>query len=257
MKKFYLLTALLLSTMCIMAQKPSKFTITPRVGLTVSTFTGPSTEYIYAARSGAIAGADAEYKLNNTFGISAGLFYNLRSVKEYSEVFLGFKKTAADNNSNPFLYNENPYVAKVAVGKGGNINFNREEFKAYRFMYDVKGLLHYISLPVLLHAHVWQGLSVKAGVQCNYLLTAKAKYTTETYIDGKTTYTNDSKTITDSFKRVTLDIPIGISYSYKNMELDARYLWGVSKVGKKGINYDGSSLKNSTFAISLGYNFEL
>ena len=46
-------------------------------------------------------------------------------------------------------------------------------------------------------------------------------------------------------------IPVGISYEYMNVCLDARYNIGVSKIA------DGDSGRNSVFQITLGYKFKL
>ena len=51
-------------------------------------------------------------------------------------------------------------------------------------------------------------------------------------------------------------IPIGVSYSYKNIELDARYLWGVTKIADTN-DLNDKEVMNSTFAITLGYRFHL
>lgn len=44
---------------------------------------------------------------------------------------------------------------------------------------------------------------------------------------------------------------MGVSYEFKNVVLDARYNWGVTKV------FDDADVKNSVFQVTLGYKFEL
>ena len=46
-------------------------------------------------------------------------------------------------------------------------------------------------------------------------------------------------------------VPVGISYEYMNVCLDARYNIGVSKIA------DGDAGRNSVFQITLGYKFKL
>ena len=53
--------------------------------------------------------------------------------------------------------------------------------------------------------------------------------------------------------QVMPSIPVGLSYEYANVVLDARYNWGVTKVADLGDN----SPKNSVFQITLGYKFDL
>ena len=62
--------------------------------------------------------------------------------------------------------------------------------------------------------------------------------------------------IKDKLHSCVFSIPVGLSYTYKNIELDARYLWGISKVADTKDKND-KDLKNSTFAITLGYRFGL
>ena len=55
----------------------------------------------------------------------------------------------------------------------------------------------------------------------------------------------------DDVKGFDLAIPVGLSYQYQNIVLDARYNWGVTKIT------DGADSKNSVFQITLGYKFSL
>ena len=55
----------------------------------------------------------------------------------------------------------------------------------------------------------------------------------------------------DGVKGFDLAIPVGVSYQYQNIVLDARYNWGVTKV------FDDGDSKNSVFQITLGYKFSL
>lgn len=55
----------------------------------------------------------------------------------------------------------------------------------------------------------------------------------------------------DDVKGFDLAIPVGLSYQYQNIVLDARYNWGVTKI------MDDVDSKNSVFQITLGYKFAL
>ena len=48
-----------------------------------------------------------------------------------------------------------------------------------------------------------------------------------------------------------MSIPVGASYEYKNVVLDARYNIGVTKAFKEG------DAKQSAFVVTLGYKFKL
>ena len=101
--------------------------------------------------------------------------------------------------------------------------------------------LDYINIPIMANVYVAKGLAVKLGVQPAFNVNSEVKvsggkYSTSADVDAK------------SFD---FSIPVGISYEYSNVVLDARYNWGLTKVA------DGSDSKNSVFQISLGYKFDL
>ena len=102
----------------------------------------------------------------------------------------------------------------------------------------------YINVPVTLNYYVAQGLALKAGIQPGFKVSSKAK--------AKVGGTSVSTDIDDDvFKSFDLSVPVGISYEYMNICLDARYNIGVTKV------MDGTDSKNSVFQVTLGYKFAL
>lgn len=101
--------------------------------------------------------------------------------------------------------------------------------------------LDYINIPILANVYVAKGLAVKLGVQPAFNVNSEYKIkaggnSAETDIDAK------------SFD---FSIPVGISYEYSNVVLDARYNWGLTKT------FENSDCKNSVFQITLGYKFDL
>jgi hypothetical protein len=53
----------------------------------------------------------------------------------------------------------------------------------------------------------------------------------------------------DDVRPIDIGIPVGIGYEYKNVTLDARYLFGLLNISKE----DGEHLRNSAFMFTLGY----
>ena len=51
--------------------------------------------------------------------------------------------------------------------------------------------------------------------------------------------------------KVDLTIPVGLSYEFCNVVVDARYNWGLTKVIKE------QKVRNSVFQFTVGYKFEL
>ena len=120
--------------------------------------------------------------------------------------------------------------------------------------YDKKGdigewkqSLHFLSVPLFANFYiepdVLPGLSLKAGVQLGYLLQSK-----ETLMG--TTNTN-----TDSFHRVNVSIPAGISYEYHSLVADLRYNIGVANL----CNYKvlDETWRSNSLWLTLGYQFRL
>ncbi len=98
-----------------------------------------------------------------------------------------------------------------------------------------KANLNYLSIPVLANYYVAKGFAIKAGVQPAFLLAAK----------------QDGKDFKDECKKFDLTIPVGLSYEFSNVVIDARYNFGLTKVGKVG------DAKNSAIELTLGYKFAL
>ena len=102
--------------------------------------------------------------------------------------------------------------------------------------------LDYLNVPILANVYVAPGLAVKLGIQPGFKLSAKMKGE----VSG-----NSVEVDLDDIKGFDLAIPVGLSYQYQNIVLDARYNWGVTKI------MDDVDSKNSVFQITLGYKFSL
>ena len=114
--------------------------------------------------------------------------------------------------------------------------------------------LDYANIPIMANVYVLPGLALKAGVQPGFRLKAKMETDNGSYdIDefyklvGMLTPGEEPK-----INKFDLAIPVGISYEYENVVLDARYNWGLLKVENIGNAY-----YNRVFEVTLGYKFEL
>ena len=99
-------------------------------------------------------------------------------------------------------------------------------------MYRYKFKMDYLNIPILANYYLFKGLAVKAGIQPGFKI-----------------HDNISSSMTP--KSFDLSIPVGLSYEYKNICLDARYNYGLTDVLK------GYDQKNSVFQFTLGYKFKL
>ena len=102
--------------------------------------------------------------------------------------------------------------------------------------------LDYINIPVLANVYVVKNLAVKFGVQPAFNVNSKAKASKgDSSIQGSI----------EGIKTFDFSIPIGLSYEYKNIVIDGRYNFGLTKVSK----YADS--KNSVFQLTLGYKLDI
>ncbi|MDY6318420.1 MAG: porin family protein [Prevotella sp.] len=136
---------------------------------------------------------------------------------------------------------EGEYQISDIFSLSGGLMYSRQGFKAK----DVKvagfnfpssdWTPSYLNVPVLANVYVVPGLAVKLGVQPGFMV---------------------DKDNMEDVNTFDLSIPVGLSYEYKNVVLDARYNWGVTKINKHSV--DGADDNyNSVFQITLGYKFDL
>lgn len=98
----------------------------------------------------------------------------------------------------------------------------------------------YLNVPVLANVYVLPGLAVKLGLQPGFKLSEKHSYKDDKlsgFVSG------------DAVKGFDLSLPIGLSYEFSNIVLDARYNFGLTNM------YDISNytVRNSVFQFTLGY----
>ena len=137
--------------------------------------------------------------------------------------------------------------SRFGLAAGAEFEYQATDLLSISFgaMYSMQGMkassdegnatlkLDYVNIPILANVYVVKGLAVKVGVQPGFMI--------------------DKDDAGDAVKTFDFSIPVGLSYEYANVVLDARYNWGVTKVADLGDN----SPKNSVFQITLGYKFDL
>lgn len=135
------------------------------------------------------------------------------------------------------------YHVSPLVGISAGALYSMQGCKAEQEDVDITFKNDYINIPILANVYVAQGLALKAGVQPGFKVNSSVK--------AKAGGVSVSENLGDTFKSFDFSIPVGISYEYMNVCLDARYNIGMSKV------MDNSDCKNSVFQITLGYKFKL
>ena len=139
------------------------------------------------------------------------------------------------------------YALKEKLSIGAGINFDMLGYS----IEDTEGIkdwytnLNYLAVPVVANYYIYKGLAVKAGLQPGLLLSANQNYK----VNGDK---HDTK-VTSHYNKFDLSIPIGISFEFSRVVIDARYLLGLTKVNKEG----DKTCRNSVIMITTGYKFKL
>lgn len=232
-KKIILGMMLLLSTMGAMAQgaesSVGRFSVIPRIGVAIANWTdnalfavGVQDEMKSKSQAGFLGGVDVEYRATEHFGISLGAYYARQGFR-----FADFE-------------------AEDDASKG--------QYTGYKNMH---ANLNYVNVPLMLKAYVTPSFAVMAGAQVGFLCGNSKLFWEQTDLekdkDGSTKYkdTRDLKSSISGKKNTDISIPVGLSYEYMNVVLDARYNIGLTKT------MDGSDSKNKVFTFTVGYRFTL
>ena len=198
MKKIMMIAAMMVATLSANAQNEvGQFSIQPKAGINISKITGGG----MSSRVGFAGGIEAEYGVAKNFGLSAGLLYSMQGGK----------------------YDMNDFKTLGITDK-------------FKFNFD------YINIPILAQYYIAKGFAVKAGIQLGFVVRDKVKI--EEIVAGGGKYNEDMSfdefldvlkltgTVRDDakLKKFDFSIPVGLSYEYKNIVLDARYNIGTTSL---------------------------
>ena len=107
---------------------------------------------------------------------------------------------------------------------------------------------YYFAVPLTANYYVLPGLALKAGLQPAYRVKTNLKSDDHTYdIDKALEILFEN--IDVKMNKFDLSIPVGLSYEYNGLTLDARYNFGVTKLFS---GVDDNS-RNQVVTITLGY----
>lgn len=227
MKRIITLAFLSAISLASFAQsKAGTWSVIPHVGVSIASLTHQSggievgdnqyQEVKPQARPGFTGGVDVMYQASDIVGLSIGLSY----------VQAGCKYKDVDDN-----------------GVTWHDHYDR---------------MDYISVPLVGHSYIAPGLSINVGVAPSFLIYGKYHAGMQTYdldTDGHRTNVKEAEIDQDikkGLRNFTLSIPVGVSYEYENVVLDARYNVGVLNAYKYGL-----TARNKVFEVSVGYKFDL
>ena len=227
MKRIITLAFLSAISLASFAQsKAGTWSVIPHVGVSIASLThqsggievgdNQSQEVKPQARPGFTGGVDVMYQAYDNVGLSIGLSY----------VQAGCKYKDVDDNG--------------------------------VIWHDHYARTDYISVPLVGHSYIAPGLSINVGVAPSFLIYGKYHAGMQTYdldTDGHRTNVKEAEIDQDikkGLRNFTLSIPVGVSYEYENVVLDARYNVGVLNAYKYGL-----TARNKVFEVSVGYKFDL
>ena len=108
--------------------------------------------------------------------------------------------------------------------------------------------IYYLAVPITANYYVLPGLALKAGVQPSFRVKTNMKVDGQTYdFDKVMDYLFDDNNV--KMNKFDLSIPVGLSYEYNGLTLDARYNFGITKLFS-GVT---DAVRNQVIVITLGY----
>ena len=149
------------------------------------------------------------------------------------------------------------YALKEKVSLAAGLNFDMQGYSIgdtdgikdwhthIGIAFFVQELVKHLAVPVVVNYYLYKGLAVKVGLQPGLLLSANESY--------KENGDKHDTRVTSHYNSFDLSIPIGLSYEFSRVVIDARYLLGLTKVNKGGDN----TCRNSVILITTGYKFKL
>lgn len=106
--------------------------------------------------------------------------------------------------------------------------------------------LDYINIPIVANFYVAKGLALKFGLQPGFNVSSKLSAS-----GGGVSASTSLSNLGIDIKSFDLSIPVGASYEFNNIVIDARYNVGSTKL------VDGDDSRNSVFQFTVGYKFGL
>lgn len=251
-KTLVLILAMFIATeMTAQRRDAGEWSVIPKVGVNLSRLNNDKLwigesgldEYINSSyKPGYEAGVDLEYMVSDRIGVTVGAMYAMQSEK-FKDYHTTEKVEGADN--------------LLKFEKFENI---RENFG-------------FLNVPIKVSYYLTDNIALKAGVQLGFMLSAKSKGNTVAGVydkknpnniiyydangnpaeEGSQVYLSWDDNTKATYHHFDMSIPVGISYEYENVILDAQYRIGLKDIAA---TY-GSSIRTSVFSITVGYRLRL
>lgn len=139
-------------------------------------------------------------------------------------------------------------ITKDTFGASAGVNLSRQGSVRYAGNRDVEHEIDYITIPVIVAAHVVRGLSLKIGIQPAFVTYSSCL---EKYIHGNKTYSFKDYYGKD-INNVDISVLIGIAYSFPNgITLEERVCIGSMNI------VDNGNWKNYIYQFTIGFKTKI
>lgn len=228
MKKLLLLTAV--AAFGLSSVNAQEVQFGAKAGVNLATMTGDIEDN--SSKVGFHLGGVAEIKISDKFSVQPELIFSQQGTKSETK----------------------------ESGESMGFSYNYEE--------ETKVKANYLNLPIMAKFYVAEGLSLEAGPQVGFLLSADAEYEykdTETFGGVTTTDSGSAEAdVKDAYKGIDFGIGFGAGYKLDNgLNFGLRYNLGLSSVAEDETYEDGFGntvkreidVKNNVLQFSVGYMF--
>lgn len=225
--------ALFTATAMFAQPEAGTFTLQPKAGIAISSASSDIIDF--TSKVGFVGGVEAGYQICKPFAVTVGLNY-----AQYGAKMNGLAPSFRSDISDAFG-SLGDYLDDIDMDILDEIDASGA-LDMLGDIEDAKGVkwnANYITIPVLANFYPCKGLAIKAGLE------PAIKVSSSFSMDG----VSGDNNLTNGFM---LSIPVGASYEYNNVVLDARYNIGVTKMSDYLDNP-----KNNSLVITLGYKFAL
>lgn len=151
------------------------------------------------------------------------------------------------------------YQVNDVLAFSGGLLYSQQGCKDSQEGLDMTFKMDYLNVPLLANFYVAKGLALKLGFQPGIKVNGKVRVATggqsvEVGLGDLSNFDNDYFDSNEfSVSNVVLSLPVGLSYEYKNVVLDARYNWGITHA----LSYSDDSANHNVVMFTLGYRFSL
>ncbi len=147
------------------------------------------------------------------------------------------------------------YQTSSIISLSASLLYSQQGCKDNTGGFNGTAKMDYLNLPILANVYVAKGLAVKLGLQPGFLLNDKIKVS----VNGVSSEVDLEKALhaggfpEAKVSSFVLSLPVGISYEFNNVVVDARYNLGLTKA----VNNVGESIKHNVFQLTVGYKFKV